>query len=253
MLSLKNVNVKVGEARILDDLDLEINSGQVHVVMGPNGSGKSTLAKVLAGHPEYQVGSGTISYTPEFKDLNLLEMEPDERALKGIFLAFQYPTEVPGISNAAFLKEAFNAQCRAQGAEEMDAFDFDEFLDSKLKLLDMKASFKERELNVDFSGGEKKRNEILQMAILNPKLAILDETDSGLDVDSLKVVAQGIQKLRKKSNSMLLITHYPRILEYLEPDFIHVLYQGKIIKSGDISLAKLIEKEGFDALIKESL
>jgi len=251
MLNIENLNVEVDGTSILNNLNLTINTGEVHAIMGPNGSGKSTLSKVLAGHPDYHVESGDIKFEINLKEKSILEMEADERAREGIFLAFQYPTEVPGVSNIEFLKAAFNAVCEHHGVELMDEQSFKEFVKSKQQLLGVDDSFIERGLNVDFSGGEKKRNEILQMAVLSPRLAILDETDSGLDVDSLKVVGQGVNKLRSKRNSMILITHYQRLLDYIVPDFVHVFHKGRIIKSGDKSLAAEIEKNGFDKVIAE--
>ena len=249
MLSIKGLHAGVEGAEILKGLNFAVNPGEVHAVMGPNGSGKSTLSKVVAGHPEYQVTSGSIEYEVNFKKKNILDMEADERAREGVFLAFQYPVEIPGVSNAEFLRTSFNAVCKHQGVEEMDPLDFDEFLREKIKTLEIDASFIDRGVNVDFSGGEKKRNEILQMAILSPRLAILDETDSGLDVDSLRIVADGITKLKTKQNAFVLITHYQRILNYVVPDFVHVLHNGQIIKSGDKSLALEIEERGYDWLL----
>jgi Fe-S cluster assembly ATP-binding protein len=218
--------------------------------MGPNGSGKSTLSKVIAGHPEYEVTEGEINYEANFKKINLLELEAEERAREGIFLAFQYPVEIPGVPTSVFLRAAFNAVCRHQGAEEMDPIDFDKYVRSKMKMLDMDDKFIDRPVNVDFSGGEKKRNEILQMAVLNPRLAVLDETDSGLDIDSMKIVSQGVNKLKKKDNAVVLITHYQRLLNYIQPDFVHVLYDGKIIKTEGKELALQVEDKGYDWLIK---
>jgi Fe-S cluster assembly ATP-binding protein len=217
--------------------------------MGPNGSGKSTLSKVIAGHPDYQVTAGSMDYEINRKSRSLLDLAPDERAREGVFLAYQYPVEIPGVSNIEFLRAAFNAVCKHQGVEEMDAMDFRDFVAAKIKMLNMSESFLDRSLNVDFSGGEKKRNEILQMAVLSPRLAILDETDSGLDVDSLRIVSEGINKLHHKHNAVVLITHYQRLLDYIVPDVVHVLYQGRIIRSGDKELAKEIEVKGYDWLI----
>jgi Fe-S cluster assembly ATP-binding protein len=217
--------------------------------MGPNGSGKSTLSKVLAGHPDYHVTAGEAEFEINFKLMNLLEMAPDQRAREGLFLAFQYPIEVPGVSNFEFLRACFNSIVTHQGGEELDVFSFDQFLKEKMKLLNINENFAGRQLNVGFSGGEKKRNEILQMAVLSPRLAILDETDSGLDIDALKQVSEGINKLRSADNSFVLITHYERILDSIVPDYIHILYNGKIVTSGDRTLAKIIEKNGFEPFI----
>jgi Fe-S cluster assembly ATP-binding protein len=249
MLTVSNLHVTVEGTEILKGLDLKVNTGEVHAIMGPNGSGKSTLSKVIAGHPDYEVTAGTIEYEVNFRKKLINEMDPDERAREGIFLAFQYPTEVPGISNSVFLRTAFNAVCRHQGAEEMDPLEFEDFLSAKLKFLEMDPSFANRQLNVDFSGGEKKRNEILQMAVLSPKLALLDETDSGLDVDSLRIVAGGVNKLRSDDNAVVLITHYQRILDYIVPDFVHVLHNGRIVKTGNKDLALEIERRGYDWIL----
>ena len=227
---------------ILKGINLVIKPGEVHAIMGPNGSGKSTLSKVAAGHPDYTVTGGDVVFQGE----SLLGMEPDARARKGLFLGFQYPVEIPGVSNAEFLRIAGNARRRDRGEEELDPFDFQELLDKHMKTLDMDAKFKERGVNEGFSGGEKKRNEILQMAVLNPALAILDETDSGLDVDALKIVSKGINALRRPDNAVLLITHYQRLLDYVQPDFVHILAHGKILKSGDKSLALEVETRGYD-------
>jgi Fe-S cluster assembly ATP-binding protein len=234
---------------ILKGLNLTVRLGEVHAVMGPNGSGKSTLAKVLAGHPSYAVEQGEIAYEINFKPKDLLSLSPDERAREGVFLAYQYPVEVPGVNNAEFLRAAFNAVCRHQGVEEMDALDFDGFVKERLKTLTMDERFLDRELNVDFSGGEKKRNEILQMAVLSPRLAVLDETDSGLDVDSLKAVAEGVNKLRSENNAIVLITHYQRLLNYIVPDYVHVLHDGVIKHTGGKELALRIEEHGYEGLL----
>ena len=249
MLEIKNLHVQINGAEIIKGINLSVNAGEVHAIMGPNGSGKSTLAKVLAGHPEYEVTAGEILYEMNFKKINLLELEPEERAREGVFLAFQYPVEIPGVTTSTFLRAAFNEICRHQGAEEMDPMDFDEYLKSKMKILEMDERFASRPLNVDFSGGEKKRNEILQMAVLNPRLAVLDETDSGLDIDSLKIVADGVNKLKRKDNAIVLITHYQRVLNYIVPDFVHILHNGKIIRSSGKELALQVEEKGYDWLI----
>jgi Fe-S cluster assembly ATP-binding protein len=227
---------------ILKGISLTINPGEVHAIMGPNGSGKSTLSKVAAGHPDYAVTSGSIAFLGE----DLLTLEPDARARKGLFMGFQYPVEIPGVPNSEFLRIAYNARRRAQGQEEVDPFDFQELLADKMKMLDMDQRFSERGVNEGFSGGEKKRNEILQMAILDPKLAVLDETDSGLDVDALRIVSHGINALRRKDNAVLLITHYQRLLDYVKPDFVHILSGGRILKSGDKDLAVQVESRGYD-------
>jgi Fe-S cluster assembly ATP-binding protein len=227
---------------ILKGISLTINPGEVHAIMGPNGSGKSTLSKVAAGHPDYQVTGGTVLLQGE----NLLEMEPDARARKGLFMGFQYPVEIPGVSNSEFLRIAANARRKERGEEELDPFDFQELLTDKMKLLDMDKRFSERGVNQGFSGGEKKRNEILQMAILEPTVAILDETDSGLDVDALRIVSAGINALRRPDNGVLLITHYQRLLDYVQPDFVHILAHGKILKSGGKELALEVETRGYD-------
>ncbi|MBX3020698.1 MAG: Fe-S cluster assembly ATPase SufC [Bdellovibrionales bacterium] len=250
MLKVKNLHARIGDKEVLKGLNLEIKPGEVHAIMGPNGSGKSTLSKVLAGHPDYEVTSGSVDFEVDFQDRDLLTMAPDERARQGVFLAFQYPIEVPGVSNITFLRAAFNSVCRAQGVKEMGEEDFRKFVEQKAALVDLNPSFLERAVNEGFSGGEKKRNEILQMAVLSPRLAILDETDSGLDIDSLKVVAQGVNKLRNKNNAILLITHYQRLLDYIVPDHVHVLAGGRILQSGDKTLAQKLEQHGYDWLVK---
>jgi Fe-S cluster assembly ATP-binding protein len=249
MLEINDLHASIDNTEILKGLSLKVNAGEVHAIMGPNGSGKSTLSKVIAGHPAYTVTGGSANFDINFKKKNILDMEPDERAKEGIFLAFQYPVEVPGVNNSEFLRASFNAVCRHQGGEEMDPLDFNDFLLEKIKLLNMNEDFLQRQVNVDFSGGEKKRNEILQMAVLSPRLSILDETDSGLDVDSLRLVAEGVNKLKSPDNATILITHYQRLLDYIVPDFVHVLYKGKIIKSGTKELAKEIEERGYDHLL----
>jgi Fe-S cluster assembly ATP-binding protein len=227
-----------------------VNAGEVHAIMGPNGSGKSTLSKILAGHPSYDVTSGEVKYEVNFKMQSLLELEPDIRAKEGIFLAFQYPIEVPGVSNFSFLHTSFNAVLKHQGSEPMLEGEFREFLYQKMKLVQMKPEYIDRPVNVGFSGGEKKRNEILQMAVLSPRLALLDETDSGLDIDALRIVAEGVNKLRSKQNAMILVTHYQRLLNYIKPDFVHVLADGKIIQSGGPELALELEQKGYDWLVQ---
>ena len=249
LIEINNLHASLEGKEILKGLNLKINAGEVHAIMGPNGSGKSTLSKVIAGHPEYSVTKGSILYDINFKKKDLLDLSPDERAREGIFLAFQYPVEVPGVNNSEFLRAAFNAVISHQGSEELDPIEFDDFLNKKLEFLNIPQNFKNRQVNVDFSGGEKKRNEILQMAVLSPRLAFLDETDSGLDVDSLRSVAEGVNKLKTKDNGIVLITHYHRLLEYIEPDFVHVLHDGKIKVSGDKQLALDIDKKGFEYII----
>jgi len=245
MLEIKDLKAGLNGVEILKGISLRLQAGEVHAIMGPNGSGKSTLSKVVAGHPDYTVLAGEIL----FQSKSLLGMEPDQRAREGIFMGFQYPVEIPGVSNSEFLRMANNSRRKEKGLEELDPFDFQEMLTAKMELLEMDVRFKERGVNEGFSGGEKKRNEILQMAILEPSLAILDETDSGLDVDALKIVAHGINALRRPDNTILLITHYQRLLDYVQPDFVHVLAAGRILKSGDKSLALEVESRGYDWLL----
>jgi Fe-S cluster assembly ATP-binding protein len=242
MLSIRNLHAGVEGHEILRGIDLEVKAGEVHAVMGPNGSGKSTLAQVLAGHPAYAVTAGEVRYDGQ----NLLELSPEDRARAGVFLAFQYPVEIPGVSTAQFLKAAVNEIRTRQGQEELDAIEFLALLREKLALVEMDQSFISRAVNEGFSGGEKKRNEILQLAVLKPKLAILDETDSGLDIDALRIVAHGVDALRTPDNAMILVTHYQRLLNYITPDYVHVLFNGRIVKSGGKELALALEAKGYD-------
>ncbi|MBD8128016.1 Fe-S cluster assembly ATPase SufC [Pantoea agglomerans] len=247
MLSIKDLQVSVEDKAILRGLNLEIKPGEVHAIMGPNGSGKSTLSATLAGREDYEVTGGSVS----FKGKDLLELAPEERAGEGIFMAFQYPVEIPGVSNQFFLQTSVNAIRKYRQQEELDRFDFQDFIEEKIELLKMPADLLTRSVNVGFSGGEKKRNDILQMAALEPELCILDETDSGLDIDALKIVANGVNSLRDEKRAFIIVTHYQRILDYIKPDFVHVLYQGKIVKSGDFSLVKQLEEQGYGWLTDE--
>jgi len=242
MLEISNLHCSIGDSEILRGLSLSVNAGEVHAIMGPNGSGKSTLAQVIAGHQDYEVTAGAVTY--EGKDL--LDLEPEERAREGIFLGFQYPVEIPGVNNAYLLKTAVNAKRKHQGLGEVDAFEFLKLAREKMAALGMDPKFLNRGVNEGFSGGEKKRNEILQMAMLEPKLAILDETDSGLDIDALKAVAEGVNSLRNPDRAIVLVTHYQRLLDYVKPDFVHVLSEGQIVRSGDKSLALELEDKGYD-------
>jgi len=247
MLSIKDLQVSIEDKQILRGLNLDIKPGEVHAIMGPNGSGKSTLSATLAGREEYEVIGGEVS----FKGKDLLELSPEDRAGEGIFMAFQYPVEIPGVSNQFFLQTAVNSVRKYRGQDALDRFDFQDFIEDKIQLLKMPEDLLTRSVNVGFSGGEKKRNDILQMAALEPQLCILDETDSGLDIDALKTVANGVNTLRDGNRSFIIVTHYQRILDYIKPDFVHVLYQGKIVKSGDFSLVKQLEEQGYGWLTDE--
>ena len=248
MLSIRDLHAQIGARKILKGINLEVRAGEVHAIMGPNGSGKSTLSSVLAGRAGYEVTAGSVEYLGQ----NLLEMEPEDRARAGVFLAFQYPVEIPGVNNAYLLKAALNAVRKQHGLPELDAFEFLALVREKMKLMQMDESFLNRGVNEGFSGGEKKRNEILQMAVLEPKLALLDETDSGLDIDALRVVANGVNSLRGADRAIVMVTHYQRLLDYIEPDFVHVLSDGRILKSGDKSLALELEKRGYDWVRQEA-
>jgi Fe-S cluster assembly ATP-binding protein len=248
ILSIQNLTANVDGQPILKGVNLEIKAGEIHAIMGRNGSGKSTLSKIIAGHPAYEVTGGEILYRGE----SLLEKDPDKRSLMGIFLAFQYPLEIPGVSNLDFLRVAYNARRKHLGLEEIDTFDFEDLVEEKLEVVKMNSSFLERSLNEGFSGGEKKRNEILQMALLEPTLGILDEIDSGLDIDALKIVANGVNQLANSENAFLLITHYQRLLNYIEPHQVHVMYDGQIVTSGGKELALQLEETGYD-FIEEKL
>jgi Fe-S cluster assembly ATP-binding protein len=242
MLEIRNLSASVEGKRILKGVDLTIKPGEVHAIMGPNGSGKSTLAQVLAGREEYEITGGEVLYNGK----DLLDLEPEERAREGVFLAFQYPVEIPGVNSTYFLKAALNEVRKHKGLEELDAIDFLKLVKEKMKVLELDEDLLKRPVNEGFSGGEKKRNEIFQMAVLEPKLSILDETDSGLDIDALRIVAEGVNRLKRPDNAQLLITHYQRLLDYIVPDFVHVLSDGRIIKSGDKSLALELEQRGYD-------
>ncbi|NJM67795.1 MAG: Fe-S cluster assembly ATPase SufC [Acaryochloris sp. RU_4_1] len=249
ILSVRDLTADVDETPILKGLNLEIKAGEIHAIMGPNGSGKSTFSKVLAGHPAYTVKGGEVLY----KGQNLLDLEPEERARSGVFLAFQYPLEIPGVSNLDFLRVAYNSRRQHEGLEELDAFDFDDLVRERLDVVKMDPAFLDRSVNEGFSGGEKKRNEILQMALLEPTLAILDETDSGLDIDALKIVANGVNQLAKPDNATLLITHYQRLLDYIVPDFVHVMAEGRILTTGGKELAQQLEARGYDWVREEDM
>ena len=242
MLEIKNLHVSVNNNKILKGLNLSINKGEVHAIMGPNGSGKSTLASVIAGREEYEVNKGSIIYSNK----KLLKLSADERAVQGIFIAFQYPVEIPGVSTTNFIKTAVNQIRKSKGKKPLDAVSFLKVMKEKMKIVKINQTLLSRSINEGFSGGEKKRNEIFQMAMLNPKLAILDETDSGLDIDALKIVAKGVNKLKSKDNAIIIVTHYQRLLDYIIPDYVHVLIDGKIAKSGDKNLAQELEKKGYD-------
>ena len=248
MISIKNLHASIEDKEILKGINLEVKAGEVHAIMGPNGSGKSTLASVLAGREEYEVSAGSVDYLGE----DLLDLDPEERAQKGIFLAFQYPIEIPGVSTTNFLKTALNQVREARGEKALDAVNFLKLMKEKMKLVDIDQSLLSRSLNEGFSGGEKKRNEIFQMAMLEPKLSILDETDSVLDIDALKIVADGVNKLKSENTATIVVTHYQRLLDYIVPDYVHVLYNGQIVKSGDKHLALELEEKGYD-WIKEEL
>jgi Fe-S cluster assembly ATP-binding protein len=248
MLEIKNLHVSIEEKKIIKGLNLLINKGEVHALMGPNGSGKSTLSYVLSGKDKYEIDEGTI----EYNEKNLLELDVDERANEGLFLAFQYPMEIPGVQTSFFLKTAINSKRKYLGHSEMDALEFAKLMKSKAEELNINTEMLKRDLNVNYSGGEKKKQEILQMSMLSPKMAILDETDSGLDIDALRIVSEGVNKLRSKENSFLVITHYQRLLNYIKPDFVHIIADGRIVKSGDYSLALELEEKGYEEISKSA-
>ena len=248
MLEIKNLHVSIEEKKIIKGLNLSINKGEVHALMGPNGSGKSTLSYVLSGKDKYEIDDGTIKYNEK----NLLELDVDERANEGLFLAFQYPMEIPGVQTSFFLKTAINSKRKYLGHSEMDALEFAKLMKSKAEELNINTEMLKRDLNVNYSGGEKKKQEILQMSMLSPKMAILDETDSGLDIDALRIVSEGVNKLRSKENSFLVITHYQRLLNYIKPDFVHIIADGRIVKSGDYSLALELEEKGYEEISKSA-
>lgn len=247
LLDIKDLQARVGEKPILNGINLQVKAGEVHAIMGPNGSGKSTLAQVLAGREEYEVTGGEVLYNDE----DLLDLSPDERAQAGIFMAFQYPVEIPGVNNTYFLKAALNSVRKSRGEEELDAMEFLQLVKKKMGIVEIKQDLLNRPVNSGFSGGEKKRSEVFQMALLEPKLAILDETDSGLDIDALKIVANGVNALRDGTRSFIIVTHYQRLLDYIVPDFVHVLYNGRIVKSGGKELAHELEAKGYDWVIQE--
>ncbi len=244
MLDIKNLHASVEGNEILNGINLTVNAGEVHAIMGPNGSGKSTLASVLAGREEYEVTEGSVVY----KSQDLLDLSPEDRAREGVFLAFQYPVEIPGVNTSYFLRTALNAIKEHRGEEQVSAMKFMKLIKEKMKLVEMDPAFMKRSVNEGFSGGEKKRNEILQMAVLEPTLSVLDETDSGLDIDALKIVSKGVNALKNKNNAVVVVTHYQRLLDYIVPDFVHVLYKGKIVQSGGKELALQLEKEGYDSI-----
>ena len=248
MLEIKNLHVSIEEKKIIKGLNLSINKGEVHALMGPNGSGKSTLSYVLSGKDKYEIDDGTI----EYNEKNLLELDVDERANEGLFLAFQYPMEIPGVQTSFFLKTAINSKRKYLGHSEMDALEFAKLMKSKAEELNINTEMLKRDLNVNYSGGEKKKQEILQMSMLSPKMAILDETDSGLDIDALRIVSEGVNKLRSKENSFLVITHYQRLLNYIKPDFVHIIADGRIVKSGDYTLALELEEKGYEEISKSA-